>query len=161
MRGYWRNDEATARQVREGWLWTGDLGSFDDRGYLTLRDRSKDVIISGGLNIYPREVEEVLAQHPEVVEVAVVGGVDEDWGERVVAFIVTRAAARIPPEQLEELCRSRIASFKRPREYRFLTELPKNAYGKVLKRELRAQLATPCRRFERQDIRAGCPEDLR
>jgi len=160
MRGYWRNDEATARQIRDGWLWTGDLGSFDDRGYLTLRDRSKDVIISGGINIYPREVEEVLAQHPEVAEVAVVGSVDPDWGERVVAFIVTRAAGRVPSEQLEELCRSRIASFKRPREYRFLTELPKNAYGKVLKRELRAQLATPGTRFERQVMRAGCREDL-
>ena len=88
MSGYWNNPDATRRTLKDGWLHTGDMGSFDARGYLTLRDRSKDVVISGGSNIYPREVEEALLEHPEVAEAAVVGAPDADWGEVVVAFIV-------------------------------------------------------------------------
>ncbi|TAK52484.1 MAG: long-chain fatty acid--CoA ligase [Gammaproteobacteria bacterium] len=137
MRGYWRQPDASAAQLRDGWLRTGDLGSFDARGYLTLKDRSRDLIISGGLNIYPREVEEVLALHPQVREVAVVGRGDAEWGERVVAFVVVRAGASIVPAELDSLARSRIAGFKRPREYHFVGQLPRNDYGKVLKRELR------------------------
>ena len=98
--GYWRNPEATAKTIRDGWLWTGDLGSLDADGFLTLKDRSKDVIISGGSNIYPREVEEVLLKHPAVREVSVVGRADPDWGEVVVAFVVgsgADAADRIEP----------------------------------------------------------------
>jgi acyl-CoA synthetase (AMP-forming)/AMP-acid ligase II len=137
MSGYWKNFEATASTLKDGWLYTGDMGSFDARGYLTLRDRSKDVVISGGSNIYPREVEEVLMEHPGVSEVAVVGAADQEWGEVVVAFVVGNAN----PAELDQHLMQRIARFKRPKRYEFLEELPKNSYGKVLKRELRDRLA--------------------
>ncbi len=139
MKGYWNDPGASARALRDGWLWTGDLASFDSEGFLTLRDRSKDLIISGGSNIYPREVEETLLTHPGVAEVAVVGRPDAQWGESVVAFVVARGAA--PDAQaLDAHCLERIARFKRPKEYRFVAELPKNNYGKVLKTELRSRL---------------------
>jgi len=141
MPGYWRNPEATAQTLRNGWLHTGDVGSFDADGYLTLRDRSKDVIISGGSNIYPREVEEVLLRHDSVHEVSVVGAPDAEWGERVVAFVVCRNGAKAKQEELDRLCLDSIARFKRPKEYRFLDQLPKSNYGKVLKTELRKLLA--------------------
>jgi acyl-CoA synthetase (AMP-forming)/AMP-acid ligase II len=140
MSGYWNNPEATARALRDGWLWTGDLGAFDDDGFLTLKDRSKDLIVSGGSNIYPREVEEVLLMHAAVAEASVVGAPDPEWGERVVAFIVARGAAP-PTEELDRLCLEHIARFKRPREYRFVAQLPKNNYGKVVKGELRGMLS--------------------
>jgi fatty-acyl-CoA synthase len=136
MSGYWNNPEATAATLQDGWLRTGDMGSFDDRGYLTLRDRSKDVVISGGSNIYPREVEEALIQHPGVTEACVVGAPDPEWGEVVVAFIVGSASAA----ELDAHLLDRIARFKRPKRYKFVDEVPKNSYGKVLKRELRARL---------------------
>ncbi|MGE4363758.1 MAG: long-chain fatty acid--CoA ligase [Mycolicibacterium sp.] len=136
MSGYWQNPEATEAALQHGWLRTGDMGSFDAHGFLTLRDRSKDVVISGGSNIYPREVEEVLLEHPGVVEAGVVGAPDEEWGEVVVAFIVGAASAADLDAHLLE----RIARFKRPKRYEFVDELPKNSYGKVLKRELRARL---------------------
>jgi long-chain acyl-CoA synthetase len=137
--GYWRNPEATAQALRDGWLWTGDLGALDRDGFLTLKDRSKDVIISGGSNIYPREVEEVLLRHPRVREVSVVGRRDARWGESVVAFVAC-AGEQIDPAELDALCIAHIARFKRPREYRFVESLPKNNYGKVLKTALREQL---------------------
>jgi long-chain acyl-CoA synthetase len=140
MSGYWNNREATAGALRGGWLWTGDLGAFDAEGFLTLKDRSKDLIISGGSNIYPREVEEALLAHPAVAEAAVVGRPDEEWGESVVAFIVASGAAP-SVEALDAHCLRLIARFKRPREYRFVADLPKNHYGKVLKTDLRARLA--------------------
>ena len=136
MSGYWNNPAATAATLKDGWLYTGDLGSFDSRGYLTLRDRSKDVVISGGSNIYPREVEEVLLEHAGVSEAAVVGAPDEEWGEVVVAFVVGDA----DPAQLDAHLLQRIARFKRPKRYVFVDALPKNSYGKVLKRELRDRL---------------------
>ncbi|MCB0940465.1 MAG: long-chain fatty acid--CoA ligase [Mycobacterium sp.] len=139
MSGYWNNPQAGADTLRGGWLHTGDLGSFDDRGYLTLRDRSKDVVISGGSNIYPREVEEALLEHPGVAEAAVVGAPDAEWGEVVVAFIVGSSDERA----LDEHLLARIARFKRPKRYVFVEELPKNSYGKVLKRELRERLVQP------------------
>jgi acyl-CoA synthetase (AMP-forming)/AMP-acid ligase II len=123
--------------LQNGWLHTGDMGSFDSRGFLTLRDRSKDVVISGGSNIYPREVEEVLIEHPAVTEAAVVGAPDTEWGEIVVAFIV----GDVDPGELDAHLLERIARFKRPKRYLFVDALPKNSYGKVLKRELRSQLA--------------------
>jgi long-chain acyl-CoA synthetase len=134
MRGYWNNPEATQLTIRDGWLYTGDLGVVDADGFLTLKDRSKDVIISGGSNIYPREVEEVLLAHPRVSEVSVIGIPDPEWGESVVAFVVADA---VTSEELDRLCLDHIARFKRPKLYRFLAELPKNNYGKVLKTELR------------------------
>lgn len=137
MAGYWNNPDATGDTVKDGWLYTGDMGSFDDRGYLTLRDRSKDVVISGGSNIYPREVEEALLEHPGVSEAGVVGAPDPEWGEVVVAFVVGSASAA----ELDAHLLQRIARFKRPKRYEFVDELPKNSYGKVLKRELRSRLS--------------------
>jgi long-chain acyl-CoA synthetase len=142
MAGYWRNPEATAKALRDGWLHTGDLGAFDADGFLTLKDRSKDLIISGGTNIYPREVEEVLLQHPDVREVAVVGMPDPEWGEIVVAFVVGGASATVA--SLDALCLDHIARFKRPKRWEFVDALPKNHYGKVLKTELRQRLTDAC-----------------
>jgi len=141
MSGYWRNPEATAETLRNGWLHTGDVGFLDEDGYLTLRDRSKDMIISGGTNIYPREVEEALLTHPGVAEVSVIGEPDEEWGENVLAYVVRRGAADIDAAALDAHCRDLIARFKRPKSYRFLEALPKNNYGKVLKTDLRDMLA--------------------
>lgn len=142
MAGYWRNEQATADALRGGWLHTGDLGALDEDGFLTLKDRSKDVIISGGTNIYPREVEEVLLTHESVAEVAVIGRPHPDWGEEVVAFIVLHPGVTTPPDilaaSLDELCTRHIARFKRPKDYRLVDALPKNSYGKVLKTALRA-----------------------
>jgi long-chain acyl-CoA synthetase len=134
MPGYWMNEEATASTIRGGWLHTGDVGAFDEEGYLHLKDRSKDLIISGGSNIYPREVEEVLLMHPGVREVSVIGRADREWGEAVIAYVVGEAAC----EELDSLCLDRIARFKRPKDYVFVPALPKNNYGKILKTELRA-----------------------
>jgi len=139
MSGYWMNPEASAAALRGGWLWTGDLGAFDEDGFLTLKDRSKDLIVSGGSNIYPREVEEVLLAHPAIAEASVVGRPDREWGEVVVAFVVPRGAAP-PIEELDRLCLDHIARFKRPKEYRFVERLPKNNYGKIVKTELRKEL---------------------
>jgi long-chain acyl-CoA synthetase len=139
MSGYWNNPQATLSALRDGWLWTGDLGTLDADGFLTLKDRSKDLIVSGGSNIYPREVEEVLLAHPAVAEACVVGRPDREWGETVVAFIVARGE-RPAVEDLDRLCLDHIARFKRPKEYRFVEQLPKNHYGKVVKAELRAAL---------------------
>ncbi|SOE16580.1 long-chain acyl-CoA synthetase [Hoeflea halophila] len=140
MKGYWKNPDATAQSIRNGWLWTGDMGSLDEDGYLTLHDRSKDVIISGGTNIYPREVEEALLIHPGVAEVSVVGRPSAEWGEEVVAFIVASDTEIPAVADLDAHCRSLIAGFKRPRSYVFEEALPKNNYGKVLKTELRERL---------------------
>ncbi len=141
MRGYLNNAEATAKTLANGWLHTGDLGQLDAQGYLTLVDRSRDLIISGGSNIYPREIEEVLLRHPLVREVAVIGMHDADWGEVAVAVVVPQPGARPGDEELDALCLQHIARFKRPKRYVFVDELPKNATGKVLKRELRELLA--------------------
>lgn len=139
MRGYWDNPEASAETLRGGWLHTGDMGAFDAEGFLTLKDRSKDMIISGGTNIYPREIEEVLLQHGDVIEVSVIGRPHRDWGEEVVAFVVCRPDTMASRDELDQLCLDTIARFKRPRDYIFVDELPKNNYGKVLKTVLREQ----------------------
>ena len=148
MQGYWRNPDATAVTLADGWLRTGDVGSLDDDGFLTLKDRSKDLIISGGANIYPREVEEVLLMHADVAEVAVVGRPHPEWGEEVVACVVVRgeaavvASARVALErELTALCLDHIARFKRPKAYVFLDHLPTNNAGKVLKTVLRERLS--------------------
>jgi long-chain acyl-CoA synthetase len=133
MPGYWRNPDATAQTLRGGWLHTGDVGVFDADGYLTLKDRSKDMIISGGSNIYPREVEEVLLKHAAVREASVIGRPHPEWGEIVVAYVV----GDVPLSELDTLCLSEIARFKRPKDYVFVDALPKNNYGKILKTELR------------------------
>ncbi len=139
MAGYWRDPAATGATLRGGWLHTGDIGCFDAEGFLTLKDRSKDVIISGGSNIYPREVEEVLLRHPGVLEVSVIGRRHPEWGEEVVACVVLHAGQTVSERELDGLCLSAIARFKRPRAYVFLDALPKNNYGKVLKTQLRQE----------------------
>jgi len=140
MAGYWNNPGASAETLRNGWLHTGDVGSMDGDGFLTLKDRSKDVIISGGSNIYPREVEEVLLRHPALSEVSVVGQADPEWGEIVIAFIVPRGPAPDSAE-LDAMCLDNIARFKRPKRYVVVDSLPKNNTGKVLKTRLRELLA--------------------
>jgi long-chain acyl-CoA synthetase len=145
MRGYWCDDAASRDALRGGWLHTGDMGSVDADGFLTLKDRSKDLIISGGSNIYPREIEEVLLKHPGVREVSVVGRAHREWGEEVVAFVVAEPGAPVAEAELDQLCLEAIARFKRPRAYVFLEALPKNNYGKVLKTELRKRLGESAR----------------
>ena len=137
MKGYWRKPEATADTLRGGWLHTGDIGCLDSDGYLYITDRKKDMIISGGSNIYPREIEEVICRHPAVFEVAVIGIPDEKWGETVKALVVPREGMRATEAEIIEHCKRHMASYKKPQSVEFLPALPKNAYGKVLKRELR------------------------
>jgi acyl-CoA synthetase (AMP-forming)/AMP-acid ligase II len=138
MEGYWRDEEANAASFAGGWLRTADIGRFDARGRLHALDRRHDMIISGGSNIYPREVEDVLIRHPAVKEAIVFGAPDAEWGESVVAAVVTRCDhPDLDAETLIAFCRGHLASFKKPRRIEFLAELPKNAYGKVLRRKLR------------------------
>ncbi len=137
MAGYWNLPAESAAALRAGWLRTGDMGALDGRGYLTLLDRAKDLIISGGSNIYPREVEEVLLEDPSLAEVAVIGVPDREWGESVMAVLVATPGATPDLARLEQRCLDRIARYKRPKHWRLVEALPKNSAGKVLKRELR------------------------
>jgi long-chain acyl-CoA synthetase len=140
MAGYWNLPAESTAALRSGWLHTGDLGAVDGRGFLTLLDRAKDLIISGGSNIYPREVEEVLLEDPDVAEAAVIGVPDPEWGESVVAVLVAAPGKTLDLKRLEVLCLDRIARYKRPKHWRVVEALPKNSAGKVLKRELRGTL---------------------
>jgi len=140
MLGYWKNEAATNEALRDGWLYTGDMGCKDQDGFITLKDRSKDLIISGGTNIYPREIEEILLTHPSVDEVSIVGRPHADWGEEVVAFIVVKTGCSVDTDTLDAFCIEHMARFKRPKEYLFIKTLPKNNYGKVLKTDLRNRL---------------------
>ena len=140
MLGYWNNPKANAETLKDGWLRTGDVGRLDEDGFLTLSDRSKDVIISGGTNIYPREVEEALLTHADVREVSAIGVADPDWGEIVVACVVLEDGALADDAKLDAHCLASIARFKRPKRYVYLDALPKNNYGKVLKTELRQMM---------------------
>ena len=141
MEGYWKRPEATAAAIRDGWLHTGDIGVLDSESYLFLVDRTDDMLISGGINVYPREIELFLEAQAGVAEVAVVGKQDERWGEVALAFVV--AGPNADPEQLRtdlvDACTVGLAGYKRPREYVFVKELPRNALGKVLKHQLRQQ----------------------
>jgi acyl-CoA synthetase (AMP-forming)/AMP-acid ligase II len=137
FRGYWNNDAATLETIRDGWCHTGDVGKFDDQGFLYLVDRKKDMIISGGENIYSREVEEAVLQHPAVSEVAVIGVPDAKWGEAVCAVVVLKPGIAATEAELIEHTRTLIASYKKPRSVRFVSELPKMPSGKVSKLELR------------------------
>jgi malonyl-CoA/methylmalonyl-CoA synthetase len=134
--GYWERPEATAESFTDGWFRTGDLGSVDADGYLRILGRSKELIISGGFNVYPREVEEVLLTHPGVSEVAVVGTPSDEWGETVTAFVVPAGGAP-RPDALLAFAAEQLAPFKRPRRLHFVDSLPRNALGKVVKHELR------------------------
>ncbi|HWP42376.1 MAG TPA: long-chain fatty acid--CoA ligase [Blastocatellia bacterium] len=137
MKGYWRRPEATAESLRGGWLHTGDVGSMDEHGYVYILDRTKDMIISGGSNIFPREVEEVLLKHPAISEVCVIGVPDELWGEAVKAIVVLKEGATADAQEIISFAAKHMADYKKPKSVDFVAEIPKNAYGKVLKRELR------------------------
>jgi long-chain acyl-CoA synthetase len=139
MRGYWNQPDKTQEALKEGWLHTGDIGYLDEDGYLFLVDRKHDKIITGGLNVYPREVEEVLSAHPAVAQVAVFGVKDPFWGEAVTAAVVVRQGISVTDEELMAGCKERLAGYKRPKKVFFLEDLPKNLYGKVLRRELKIQ----------------------
>ena len=137
MAGYWQRPDDTAAAIRDGWFHTGDAGTVDSDGFFYVRDRIKDVIVSGGENIYPAELEGVLAGHPDVADVAVIGVPDDRWGESVKAMVVSRPDSGLSEEALIEWSRSRLAGFKRPRSVDFVQAIPRNPSGKVLKRELR------------------------
>jgi len=135
--GYWQRDEATAEAFHDGWVTVGDLARRDAEGYLYIVDRKKDMVISGGTNIYPREVEEVLIKHPEITDVAIIGVPDERWGERLKAFVVTSPGASLDAGAIEAYCDGRISRMKTPKDVEFIELIPRNANGKVLKTELR------------------------
>lgn len=139
MQGYWNNEKATEETLKDGWLHTGDLGWKSPEGYVQIVDRKKDVIISGGVNIYPREVEEVLNLHAGVKETCVIGVPDDKWGENVVAYVVPNGKETVTSEALLALCVENMASFKKPKSIHIVDELPKSSYGKILKREMRDQ----------------------
>jgi acyl-CoA synthetase (AMP-forming)/AMP-acid ligase II len=142
MKGYWRNPKATAETLRGGWLHTGDLGIMDEKGYVYILDRAKDMIISGGENIYSREIEDVILKHPAVHEVSVIGVPDETWGEAIKAIVALKPAQKAMPEEIINFCKDHLASYKKPKSVEFIDEIPKNPYGKVLKRELREKYWT-------------------
>lgn len=137
MKGYWKLPEETAETIKNGWLHTGDMATVDEDGYVFIVDRRKDMIISGGENIYPREVEEVLYSHPSILEAAVIGVPDEDWGESVKAFVVLKEGKKVSEEEIIDFCKKNLASYKKPKSVEFLDSLPRNPVGKVLKKELR------------------------
>jgi acyl-CoA synthetase (AMP-forming)/AMP-acid ligase II len=137
MRCYWGQADATANALQDGWLHTGDVGTLDPDGYLTIRDRLKDMIVSGGENVYPRAIEEVLARHPSVADAAVIGVPDSRWGETVKAVVVPRAGSSPNPDDLVAFCRRHLGGFEVPRSVDIVDALPRNASGKVLKRVLR------------------------
>lgn len=137
MKGYWKNPELTAETIKNGWLHTRDMGRFDDQGYLYLIDRKSDMIISGGFNIYPAEVENVLNAHPAVSESAVVGIPDEKWGESILALVVLKSGQNTTEQELIDFCKARLASYKKPKHVEFVNELPKTFVGKILRRVIR------------------------
>jgi long-chain acyl-CoA synthetase len=149
MRGYWKLPDATEVALRGGWMHTGDVGYVDDEGYVFIKDRVKDMVVSGAENVYPREVENVLFEHPDVADAAVIGVPSEQWGETVKAIVVRKPGSTVSDAELIDFCRGRIAGYKRPRSVDFVEELPRNPSGKVLKRVLRepywqgAQPSTP------------------
>lgn len=141
LKGYWNNEKATKESFIDGWFRTGDVGRWDEDGYLYIVDRKKDMILTGGENVYPREVEEALYEHPAIAEVAVIGTPDAKWGESVVAVVRCAEGQEVSPGEVIAFCKERIASYKKPRFVAYVTELPKNASGKILKRELRDRIA--------------------
>jgi len=142
MKGYWNNPEATAETLRDGWVYTGDLCTIDEDGFITICDRKKDMIISGGENIYPAELENVLAACPDVREAAVIGVKSKKWGETPLAIIVPAPGAEPTPKSLEAYCRENLAAYKIPRHFTMVESLPRNASGKLLKPQLREQYET-------------------
>lgn len=143
MKGYWNRPEATAETIRDGWLYTGDLATVDKDGFVYIQDRKKDMIISGGENVYPAEIEAVLARHPDVLEVAVIGMPSPRWGESPAAVVVPKPGASPRPEELIDFCNGKLARYKVPRVIELLPEIPRNPTGKVLKRLLRERFPGP------------------
>jgi long-chain acyl-CoA synthetase len=137
MKGYYKNPEATEEAMRGGWFHTGDLAYADDDGFLFIVDRKKDLVIRGGYNVYPREIEEVLYAHPSIAEAAVIGKPDDKLGEEVVAVITLKAGASVTPEEVIAYSKERLAAYKYPREVRIVDALPMGPTGKILKKELR------------------------
>jgi acyl-CoA synthetase (AMP-forming)/AMP-acid ligase II len=135
--GYWNLPEETARAIRDGWLYTGDFGKFDEERYVFIVDRKNDMIISGGKNIYPREIEEVIYTHEAVLEAAVVGVPDDYWGESVKALVVLKEGMDATEDEIIDLCKEKLANYKKPKSVEFRHELPKNSTGKILKRVIR------------------------
>jgi long-chain acyl-CoA synthetase len=138
MKGYWRRPDATAEAIRDGWFHSGDMARVDEDGYFFIVDRKKDLIIRGGYNVYPREVEEVLYEHPAVREAAVVGIPDDEWGEEVGAAVALKEGAEVGADDLRAYVKEQVASYKYPRRIWFVDELPKGPTGKILKREIEA-----------------------
>jgi len=136
MKGYWNRPDATAADLRDGWLKTGDIGTLDADGYLSIVDRVKDLIIRGGYNVYPREVEEVLYEHPDIVEVAVVGVPDEHYGEEIAAVTVLSEGSEATTESIRAWAKERLSAYKVPHLFAFVDALPKGATGKILKRAI-------------------------
>ncbi len=137
MTGYWRNPDATQKAIRNGWFYTGDMGYYDARGFIYIADRKKDMIVSGGENIYPKEVEEILYRHPAISEAAVIGIPDPYWVERVHALVVLNSGRQATEAEIIDFCRKHIAHYKAPKGVEFLESLPKNPQGKILKKEIR------------------------
>ena len=137
MKGYWKLPKETADTIRNGWLHTGDMATVDEEGYIFIVDRKKDMIISGGENIYPREVEEVLYMHPSILEATVIGVPDKEWGESVKAFVVLKEGEKVSEDEIIDFCKKDLASYKKPKSVDFLETLPRTPVGKVLKKELR------------------------
>jgi fatty-acyl-CoA synthase len=137
MQAFHNNPQATSETLREGWLYTGDLAQMDEEGFFYIVDRIKDMIVSGGENIYPREIEEVLFTHPAIEDAAVLGVPDSIWGENVKAFITLKPGADLSAEEVISFCKERLAGYKKPKLVEFIPEIPRNPSGKALKRELR------------------------
>ncbi len=137
MKGYWKNEEQTKKTIRNGWLHSGDMGYIDEEGYLFLVDRKADMIVTGGENVYPKETEDVLYEHPAVMECAVVSAPDERWGERVQAAVVLKAGQEATSEELIEHCKDRLAGYKCPKAIEFWEALPKTPIGKILRKDVK------------------------
>ena len=142
MTGYWHNSDATEKAIKDGWLYTGDMGYFDEKGFIYIADRKKDMIVTGGENVYPKEVEEILYQHPSVMEAAVIGIPDDYWVERVHAVVVLKQGAQAAAEEIIDFCKAHIAHYKTPKSVEFVEILPKSPQGKILKKELRKRYKT-------------------
>jgi len=137
MSGYYKKPEETANSLRDGWFYTGDIGYFDDEGYLTISDRKKDVIVASGFNIFPKEIDEILFEHPKISEACCIGIPDEYRGETVKAYIVVKAGETLTKQEVTAFCKERMTAYKVPTEVEFIDELPKSAIGKIMRRELR------------------------
>ena len=140
MKGYYKNEEETARVIKDGWLYSGDIGYMDEDGDIFIVDRKKDLIIRGGFNVYPTEVEDVLCNHPAIDDAGVIGVPDRDYGEQVCAFVVLKEGAEASKKEIQSFCREKLARYKVPRYIEFCDSLPKNDLGKTLRRQLKVNL---------------------